>query len=221
MTTVRPVLFAGPSLDPASRETLSDIEVLPPVGRGDIDALFAREHPPRHVGIVDGVFLQSLAISPKEILTAMERHEAVFFGSSSIGALRAVELADFGMRGVGDIVRMFSSGEVNADDEVAITFDPETLAAVSEPMVNIRLAIAAAVHKEIITAQVAETALAAAKGRYFPDRTYERMLRDIADRVPAEQLAALRAFLSGEAPNAKRDDAMALVSEMRKAAQPS
>jgi hypothetical protein len=215
MTT--PVLFAGPSLDAASREKLAGIEVLPPVGRGDIDALFTREQPPKLIGIVDGVFLQSLAISPKEILAAMERG-AVFFGSSSMGALRAVELADFGMRGVGDIVRLYASGEVNADDEVAMTFDPETMAAVSEPMVNIRLAIAAAVRAGAVDEETAAAAIAAAKARYFPDRTYERMLRDIADRVPAGQLEALRAFLRDEAPNAKRDDAVALVEQMRQAA---
>lgn len=213
MTT--PVVFAGPSLDAVSRETLHDFEVLPPVGRGDIDRLFSRESPPRLVGIVDGVFLQNLAISPKEILAAIDRHEAIFFGSSSIGALRAVELADYGMRGVGDIVQLFSSGKVNADDEVAITFDPDTLAAISEPMVNIRIAVAAAVRGGVITAEVAELALEAAKRRYFPDRTYERMLRDIGDRVPAGQLDALRAFLRDSAPNAKRDDAMAMVAEMR------
>lgn len=114
-------------------------------------------------------------------------------------------------------MRLFSTGEVNADDEVAITFDPDTLAAISEPMVNIRIAVAAVVRDGVIAPEVAELALAAAKRRYFPDRTYERMLRDIADQVPAVQLDALRAFLRDCAPNAKHDDAMALVAEMRAA----
>jgi hypothetical protein len=215
--TVRPVVFVGPSLDAASLSQLHDLEVLPPVGRGDVERLFTREQPPKLVGIVDGVFLQALAISPKEILTAMEMHEAVFFGSSSIGALRAVELAGFGMRGVGDVVAMFASGEVNADDEVAITFDPDTGEAISEPMVNIRVAVAAAVRDGVVPAEVAEVAIAAAKRRYFPDRTYERMLRDIAGQVRAEHLDALRAFLRNDPPNAKRDDALALVAAMRAA----
>jgi TfuA protein len=210
----RPVLFVGPSLAPATRDGLRDVEVLPPVGRGDIDSLFTRERPPTKVGIVDGVFLQTLAISPKEILTAMERHEVTFFGSSSIGALRAVELADFGMRGVGDIVEMFRSGEVNADDEVAITFDPDTLTAISEPMVNIRVALAAAVREEVVTGEVAALAVAAGKRRYFPDRTYPRLLRDLENDVEPAQLDALRTFLREAAPDAKRDDALALVREM-------
>jgi hypothetical protein len=214
---VRPVLFVGPSLDAESRRGLTGVEVLPPVCRGDVESLLAREQPPRLVGIVDGVFLQALAISPKEILAAMER-DVVFFGSSSIGALRAVELADFGMRGVGAIVEMFRSGKVNADDEVAITFDPDTLTAISEPMVNIRVSIAAAVRQGVITAEVAAVAIAAAKRRYFPDRTYERMLRDIADQVSADDLNALRTYLRDDPPDAKRDDALALVTAMRAAA---
>jgi TfuA protein len=215
--TADKVLFVGPSLDAAARAGLTDVEVLPPVGRGDVDRLFEREQPPRFVGIVDGVFLQSLAISPKEILAVMERHEAVFFGSSSLGALRAVELEDFGMRGIGDIVELYRSGAVNADDEVAITFDPDTLTALSEPMVNIRVALAAAVRAAVVTEAEASLAVAAAKRRYFPDRSYARMLHDVEPELGAERTGALRVFLRDEAPDAKRDDALALVEAMRSA----
>jgi hypothetical protein len=44
------------------------------------------------------------------------------------------------------------------------------------------------------------------------------MLRDIADQVSADDLNVLRAYLRDDPPNAKRDDALALVTAMRAAA---
>jgi hypothetical protein len=60
-------------------------------------------------------------------------------------------------------------------------------------------------------------AVAAAKRRYFPDRSYARMLHDIEPELGYERTEALRAFLRDDAPDAKRDDALALVEAMRSA----
>ena len=65
------------------------------------------------------------------------------------------------------------------------------------------------------------SAITAAKRRYFPDRTYQWLLHDIADQVEPQDLLALRAYLAGDAPNAKQDDALALVAAMRAAATPN
>ncbi|MEN3613807.1 TfuA-like protein [Plantactinospora sp. ZYX-F-223] len=214
----RAVVFAGPSIDAATIAELAPVEVRPPVKRGDIDILLAEPEPPTHIGIVDGQFLQGLMISPKEVLRAIDRHpEPVqVFGSSSMGALRAAELATEGMVGVGQVFELYRSGTIDADDEVAITFDPDSLRALCEPMVNIRVAIAAAVDGGVISSDSAATLLTAAKALYFPDRTYAGILRlpVVREELSDTELVALREFLDTDAPDAKRDDAMAMLRRM-------
>ncbi|MEU4777346.1 TfuA-like protein [Micromonospora sp. NPDC023633] len=214
----RAVVFAGPSIDAATIAELAPVEVRPPVKRGDIDLLLAEPEPPTHIGIVDGQFLQGLMISPKEVLRAIDRHPnpVRVFGSSSMGALRAAELATEGMVGVGQVFELYRSGAIDADDEVAITFDPDSQRALCEPMVNIRVAIAAAVERGVISPGSAATVLAAAKALYFPDRTYARILRlpVVRKQVGDAELVALREFLDADAPDAKRDDAIALLRRM-------
>src|SRR5262249_36107575 len=100
----RPVVFLGPSLPASEALAILDADYRPPVRRGDIDALLAEL--PAAIGIIDGEFFQSLAISPKEVLRAIERGVPTF-GASSIGALRAVELEPHGMIGVGEVFERY------------------------------------------------------------------------------------------------------------------
>src|SRR5688572_16513266 len=95
----RAAVFVGPSLDRETAARELDAEFLPPVKRGDIRSLLLRNERPEAIGIVDGKFLQSLSISPKEILEAIDEGLRVF-GSSSMGALRAAECNTYGMIGI-------------------------------------------------------------------------------------------------------------------------
>ncbi|WP_283133914.1 TfuA-like protein [Rhizohabitans arisaemae] len=211
---MRAVVFAGPSIDAATVAGIAPVELRPPVMRGDVDALLAEPEPVTHIGIVDGGFLQGLMISPKELMRALDgRNPVKLFGSSSIGALRAVELADWGMTGVGRIYEMYRSGQVDEDDEVAITYDPDSLRALCEPMVNIRIAIEAALAEKVVDATAAETVIAIAKEFYFPDRTYDRILRAVPEAAGVD-VPALREFLATRAPDAKREDAIRLLRHM-------
>ncbi len=218
---MRAVVFVGPSLDPTTAASILPAEMRPPIGRGDIDKLFSREPYPRYIGIIDGQFLQCMSISPKEILRVMVNYRAKVFGSSSIGALRAVELAPYGMVGVGQVYEMYRSGAVDEDDEVAITYDPDSLKPMCVPMVNIRVAINAAVERDVVSAQTAALAITVAKNLYFPDRTYEMVLHLLTGQAPEAELQRLRAFLSNDAssgaPDAKREDAVALLTAIRDA----
>src|SRR5690606_20419061 len=98
-------------------------------------------------------------------------------GASSMGALRAAELAPFGMEGVGTIYQWFASGELVSDDEVALTFDPIEYRPLSEPLVNIRATLADAEAQGIIDRETARAVLEAAQALYFPKRTYPAILR--------------------------------------------
>lgn len=199
----RPVVFTGLSL-PHS-EVDERVEALPPVARGDIDRLLARDEPPTAIGIVDGSFLQGLMLSPKEVLRALDSGVAVL-GSSSLGALRAAELDRYGMRGIGRIYRMYRDGEIEADDEVAVTFDPDTHRPLSEPLVNIRIALETAHREGTVSAETKDLVLRTAKDLYFPDRTYRRLLHELGPAVPQD--------LFDNAPDTKRDDARLLLEEL-------
>ncbi|GIG55974.1 hypothetical protein Lfu02_03460 [Longispora fulva] len=204
------MVFLGPSLDPAEAAGLCDAEYLPPVGRGDIDALLGRERPPDRIGIVDGAFFQRLSISPKEVLCALDRGVRVW-GAASMGALRAVECAPYGMVGVGRIYAEYAAGRIEADDEVAIAYDPDTGRPVSEPLVNLRFAVADAVAAGTTTRIVADRFLAVAKELYFPQRRTGTVLALLADELAPAEHTALAEHLRTRAPDTKREDALELL----------
>src|SRR4051812_10658541 len=93
------VVFLGPSMPRAEAVQCSSATLLPPAAQGSV--LFAiRQFRPSTIGLIDGVFRQDLAVWHKELLYALEQGIRVV-GAASMGALRAVELAPFGMEGVG------------------------------------------------------------------------------------------------------------------------
>src|SRR5699024_12171240 len=73
----------------------------------------------RRIAVVDGVFGNQPAVWHKEILFALAQGCTVI-GAASMGALRAVELAPYGMIGVGAIYRLYRRGAIVDDAEVAL-----------------------------------------------------------------------------------------------------
>ena len=86
------------------------------------------------VGIIDGVFAQTLAISPGEIREAAVNGIDVY-GASSMGALRAAEVSS--VVGIERVFEMYRTGLIDRDDEVAVLMNPDTQEALTEPLVNI------------------------------------------------------------------------------------
>ena len=197
------VVFLGPSLSVPEARHLLDAEFLPPICRGDIDRLPAGI---RFIGIIDGEFFQKLSISPKEIIRALDRG-IMIFGSSSMGALRAAETHTFGMVGIGRIFEKFRDGILDADDEVAVAYEPGTYRALSDPMVNLREALALARSAGVITESQNHELCSVMKARYFPHRSW-RALEQICP--PLKQFAERHVL-----PDLKRDDACALLTAMR------
>ena len=131
-------VFVGPTLDiRAARQLLPDATFLPPVSQGDV--LRSATRRPTAIGIIDGRFHDVPAVWHKEILWALSRGIPVY-GSASMGALRAAELAPYGMRGVGKIFEAYHSGLLNDDDEVAVAHGDADSAyhPTNEAMVSIR-----------------------------------------------------------------------------------
>jgi len=187
------IVFIGPSLPRDWTAPLGlSLELRPPIRRGDLLKINPEET--RCVGIVDGEFDQSLAVAPREI-QGLLRRGVVCFGSSSMGALRAVDLRFEGMRGVGEVYRMYESEEVASEDEVALLINPDTMRAITEPLVNIRAAVRVRLADGSLTAAQADAILKAAQSLRYTDRSYGKILRD-AGAALGEDLLGLKPLLA-------------------------
>lgn len=205
------IVFLGPSCDLATaRAVLPGAEYRAPAARGDITA--AAADGAQVIGLIDGVFLQDCAVGHREVLGAL-RSGVVVVGASSMGALRAAELDSLGMIGIGEVYLRFRDGELESDDEVALVYDPESGYALSEPLVNMRATLDAAVSAGAVTAEGAEAVLQAARSRYFPERTWPGALRDAA--LHEEDRGRLAAFVRSSAVDVKRADALAALEYIR------
>ena len=131
------VVFVGPSLAAEAAAELFPVSYRSPAAQGDI--LKAVRDGARAIGLIDGYFEGVPAVWHKEILFALSSGVHVF-GAASMGALRAAELAPFGMCGVGQIFAWYRDGVIDADDEVALIHGPAetSFVSLSEPLVNVR-----------------------------------------------------------------------------------
>ena len=214
---MKSVVFLGPSLPLAeARAVLPDALYLPPAGQSDLLSVVTT-YRPDVIGLIDGVFKQTLSVWHKEILYALERGVRVY-GASSMGALRAAETDDFGMIGVGEIYRQYATGEINDDDEVALEHsdaDHDYLP-LSEPMVNLRATFRRAAEEGVIDDDWCERLTEIAKALYFPDRTYPAVFRRAKEAgIPGAMLERLREFVASSAVDLKREDALALLRTVR------
>ncbi len=208
-------VFTGPTLSPEEARGELDAIYLPPASQGDVYRASLRR--PRAIGIIDGYFECVPAVWHKEILWAMTQGIHVY-GSASMGALRAVELAAFGMEGVGAIFEAYRDGTLEDDDEVAVAHGAaETrYRSLSVAMVNIRFTLAAAVEAGVIGPPTRTALEGIGKSLFYPDRTYPRILEGAAGQGLLEiELGAFREWLPRGEVNQKRTDALAMLRAIR------
>jgi len=204
-------VFLGPSLGAAeAADLLPGAVVRPPIEHGDL--LRLDPAPGDRVLIVDGLFMLRAPVRHREILHYLRRGVLVA-GSSSMGALRAAELWQYGMRGAGTVFELYRDGTVTGDDEVAVVHGPaeEGHRQLSEPLVNLRVALHRAVRAGVLTA--AEAARLLRIGRALPFRARgPRALRRAAHAGTAGDLADRFAEWSAAHPtDVKAEDARLLL----------
>ena len=165
-------IFVGPTLPPfmikeklgydlnEDHEIVLDsgekIKFLPPVSEGDILKLIPEN--PKVIGIIDGIFENEPSVRHKEILYAMSQGIHVL-GAASTGALRAAELASFGMEGM----------VVYGSQELGFPL-------LSEAMVNIRRTLDDAQNEKILGLSDCEALRSIAKNLHYKDRNYGKVL---------------------------------------------
>ena len=211
------IVFLGPSLPrDVARAILPDAIVLPPARQADVLSA-VENHRPAVIALIDGLFGQSLSVWHKEILFAMERRVRVY-GAASIGALRAAELAPFGMVGVGQVYEMYARGDLIDDDEVALVHAhaDDGFRAQSEPMVNLRSTFNLACSEGVLTPAETDLLIATAKRLHFSDRQWPTILATALDNgLSTLSAARVRSFAATRYSDLKGRDAQLLLETIR------
>ncbi len=204
------IVFAGPTIDADSVTDILQAHVLPPVRQGDVYR--AVSNGPKAIGIIDGYFEGVPSVWHKEILWAIEQGVAVF-GSASMGALRAAELADFGMVGVGRIYESYKDGQIKDDDEVAVLHSPAELGfkPLSEPMVSIRATVQRALDERVLDEIGADQIVRFAKGLHYHYRTWPVIE---AEFVSNSKISGFLDWVPNGKVDAKREDAREMLFRM-------
>lgn len=180
-----PIIYLGPSLSINKAKKIIDAEFRPPAKKGDfINLNLLTER--RDIVLIDGVFLQEYPPSPIEVFQVINNTNFKVYGAASIGALRAVELEKFGMKGIGKIFGFFKQNIINSDDEIAVTFD-SNYNLLSEAMIDIRYNIFLSWKLGIIDKETKQMMVNLAKRLYFPFRTYENIIKKSCLLFPSKE----------------------------------
>ena len=185
------VLFAGPSTYGLDRaELLRDgVQLRPSVRRGDVDRLVQATPSPGVLVICDGVFQSVPAVSHSELCAAIDAGWQVW-GVSSIGAIRAFELRDEGMRGFGHVYEQFARHADFTDDEMCLLHFPEDpWFPLTEALVNLRHALEVQGVAFGISVDASARALATLSRAWFGDRTPEFMRAALVEAGVSESAA--------------------------------
>ena len=202
-----PIVFLGPSLPRIVAASLLDAEFRPPIRRGDLAAV----GPERLVVIIDGEFDQSFSVSLNEILRLLDAGGSVI-GATSMGALRAAELASEGMVGLGVIYEAYRSGQIEGDDEVALTYCPLSFEPRTVPLVNVRFWLDRLYANGCINSIERSALLRKIRRVFYAERTPAQLDSVIEASLGAPRTTAIRAAGFGEIADIKSEDTRAVLS---------
>ncbi|HEX8216862.1 MAG TPA: TfuA-like protein [Allosphingosinicella sp.] len=200
------IVYAGPSLPASDRARFDGIEWRPPAEAGDLLRLDLR--PGLTICLIDGYFDHRPAVRHKEILLALAKGARVI-GASSMGALRAAEMAGLGMEPVGAIARAYAEGRLTGDDEVALIHGPAEWdwRPLSVPLVEVRATLCRLLRRRLISAAQARSLIETARSIHYADRTWHAFVADPplrarleAEQVPLKRFDAVEALRTAHAP---------------------
>ena len=213
----KPIVYLGPTLSREEAIKILDADYRDPAKKGDFLMLSRDSDEKKYVGFVDGVFLHDYPPSPIEVYHLATRKNIDLIGASSLGALRAVELEKFGMKGIGKIFQLYKNGIINADDEVAVTFVRGSNILQSEAMIDIRFNLFLAYKRGIITNETKKKIAKIAKNIYFPFRNYEDIIKLTQQQLPSiyDELEGFRSYIMKNRDSLKARDAIKLLKYLK------
>jgi len=121
------------------------------------------------------------------------------------------------MIGAGRIYEMYRSGIIESDDEVAVTFNAETMEALSVPLVNIRLTVKAAQDAGILTGEQAVSIIGIARKIFYPDRSYQNIITGSLKEgiIGDSDKEKLLDFFKRHEVDVKREDAVLVLEKIK------
>lgn len=181
------VVFAGPTISRGEiYELCPEAVVLGPAEQGEVLTV-ARALRPRAIGIIDGVWQNCPSIWHKEILNALELGVAIA-GSSSMGALRAVECEPWGAVPVGKVAEWIKEGLISDEDVVLSHGEGPDYRGLSIPTVNLRVTLDRMAQAWLLEREDADAILADVAKIFYAERTW----RTIADAVGEDTARGLQ-----------------------------
>lgn len=204
------IIFVGPSLNHDEAKSILDADYRPPIKRGDI--ISALNDNPDVIGIIDGVFHQQPAVSHREILEALNKG-IVVVGGSSMGALRASELDELGMIGIGYVYQQYKTGVVESDDDVAVILNPQTHEQLSDSLISIDYNLKKARDSGILSDPELQKLLDISKSIFYPKRTYEKVFKE--SNLDEKVIESLKQYIQEHGYDVKRKDAIEVLKYIK------
>ncbi|BHH86214.1 TfuA-like protein [Desulforhopalus sp. 52FAK] len=168
------LIFCGPTI--SAQEVSSKLEnavVLPPPVQGDILAALGK-YRPKAIGLIDAGFPRSAWVS--ELHYALRSGVSVY-GAGVQGALRAVELRDYGMKGYGEAFLRVQAGNIG-DDALLCHYSQNGTAYIrhTESLLTIEATLTAAYEAGELTATMLQKLNERALHLHWKERNWENIL---------------------------------------------
>ena len=190
------VVFSGPSINVGLRAKYSQFIFREPAQQGNILQV-AQLCNVSTIVLLDGFYKTVPAVWHKEIIFALDKGINVV-GASSLGALRAVELEDFGMIGHGDIFNWFKEGTLYRDPDVAVAHAGigDDYKQLTIPIVNIYATLKDSPCR--FSLGLINQVLDISREIFFEVRTFETLIRAISNSnlVPETQKLVINSLRS-------------------------
>jgi hypothetical protein len=197
----------------AVRALLPGATVALPIQRGDLVAdIRSGVHV---VAMIDGAFEQSMAVSPSEVLAAIRAGVRVY-GASSMGALRAAELDQYGMVGYGRIYEQIKRSEVFRDDFLGQLFAVEgkRIRALSVTFTDFEFALLGLLGKGKITRKDTQLLLNHYRRLFYTDRHFPGIRKRLED-AGLSRLVRFARLATDPRLSQKGADAIGLLKKIR------
>lgn len=212
------VAFVGGSLTKADIQSCAsdDIVFTAPAEQGDVFAAILEGF--QTILLFDGYLVQRYALTTFEVLIALLENINVF-GAASLGALRALELVNFGMRGSGYVFSFLRSRKVAPYHVVVQTYDADDRPR-TEPLIVIHRFLDVALEEGIISVSDRDNCYLVAERLHFSELSFRRLFCswERSGSVSSGAALRLREFYAQQGPDAfdiKRQDALGVLQSFR------
>jgi len=213
------IVFVGGSLNKKDVETYKrknqEVVFTKPAEQGDFFAVILENY--KNVLLFDAYFYQKYSCTTLELLIAMQEGVNII-GSSSVGAMRAIELDNYGMIGSGYVYEYFKKQEIKPYHIVAQTYDNEDQK-ITIPLVEVIYFLGLASKQKIITKNIYKKLLSIANNIHFTCLSYPYFFKRIDDKIDENILENLKEFLQKEGEenfNIKRIDTLYVLNNWEK-----